>query len=386
VLALGLFACDSQQPLPPAGVGTLRVVSSLPQKGYAAPQSAQIEHAIDLATKERGSAVGTWRIEHVALDDSDVETGDWSPTLEVSNATRAAADPAVIAYIGPYNSGAVMLSLPITDRAGLLQISPTATWPGLTEPGWNDGEPEKYYPTGKHNFARMMPPDTVQAEAAAQWALKLNLQDVAVVDDGSSYSAGLAREFLQAAAAHTGLAGTTLTIAPPDLSTIATPHTGQAYFYAPSSAANALLVAQALAGIGATVLATDTALDAQFASAAANDAQNWYIVSNASLDSSLPAFGKFAQTFASEYGTAPGQFAANAYDATNLIIDAVARSGNDRAAVTAGVLDTTGYQGASGAVTLDPTTGNRSGWQVSGYQIVDGLFKQVTTLTSDALR
>src|SRR5207249_9289757 len=97
----------------------------------------------------------------VALNGGEGENGDWTREREQANATMAANDPSVVAYIGPYTSGATGVSLPVTNRANLLQLSPTATWPGLTMSGWNEGEPASYYSTGKRTFVRLMPPDSM---------------------------------------------------------------------------------------------------------------------------------------------------------------------------------------------------------------------------------
>src|SRR6476661_266268 len=95
VLALALSGCDSPSALPAPPTHTLRIISSMPSKGYVAPQARQIEQAIDLAIQERATSLATWQVEHVALSDSDEETGDWSASLELSNAQQATADPSV---------------------------------------------------------------------------------------------------------------------------------------------------------------------------------------------------------------------------------------------------------------------------------------------------
>lgn len=380
VLALGLFGCDSPNAVPAPPTGTLRIVSSMPSTGYAAPQARQIEQAIDLAIRQRSTAPSQWQVEHLARSDSDEETGDWSAPRELSNAQQAAADSSVIAYVGPYNSGAAMVSLPVTNRAGLLQITPSATWPGLSEAGWNDGEPVTYFPTGKRNLARMMPADSIQAMAAVQWALQEKKTGIVTLDDGSSYSAGLARAFREAAAPYTGLAGKSVTISPPDLADLPGQVANSAVFYAPSTVANAVAVAKALQASTTTVFATDTALDSQFSTGAAPIAGTWLIVSNSADFSDLPAFATFAQQFEATYGTKPSQFAANAFDATNLILDNVAKSGNDRTAITAGVLGTKDYHGATGSISFDQITGERTSWRATGFRLVNGAFQRVTTL------
>jgi branched-chain amino acid transport system substrate-binding protein len=385
LLAVGLFGCDStiSTPAPPTDI--VRIVSSMPSKGYAAPQAREIEQTIDLAIQEHSTSLGQWHVEHVALSDSDDESGDWSAAKELSNAERAVNDPSVIAYIGPYNSGAAMVSLPVTNRAGLLQITPSASWPGLSETGWNAGEPDIYYPLGKRNLARMMPPDTVQAQAAVQWALRENKTDIMVLDDGSSYSIGLARTFEESARPYPGLAGASIRISPPELSNLPAQVAASAVFYAPSTVANAIAVAKALQGTSTTVFATDTALDPQFAEAAAPFTGNWLVVSNSADYSDLPAYKVFAQQFEAAYDAMPSQLAANAYDATNLILDSVAKAGKDRTAVMTGVMGSKEYQGTTGVISFDQVTGEPTSWRATGYRLVDGAFQRVAALSNEAV-
>ena len=75
-------------------------------------------------------------------------------------------------YIGPYNSGAAKISMPILNEAGLLQVSPAVTWPGLTKKveGGDPDEPDIYRPTGKITFCRVCPADDIQGPLAADFA------------------------------------------------------------------------------------------------------------------------------------------------------------------------------------------------------------------------
>ncbi|HYP19409.1 MAG TPA: hypothetical protein VEY08_04990, partial [Chloroflexia bacterium] len=83
-----LSACGGEweTQLPPAGSNTLRIVSSLPTKGPSARQAKLISQAIDLAIEEVGPTLPAWRVEHLALDGGDDETGDWSARKEEANA------------------------------------------------------------------------------------------------------------------------------------------------------------------------------------------------------------------------------------------------------------------------------------------------------------
>ena len=49
-----------------------------------------------------------------------------------ANAHAAADDNSTIGYVGEFNSGASAISIPVLNRAGIPQISPTSTAVGLT--------------------------------------------------------------------------------------------------------------------------------------------------------------------------------------------------------------------------------------------------------------
>jgi branched-chain amino acid transport system substrate-binding protein len=85
-----------------------------------------IRRGVELAFEEVGNQVGNTQIELQVLDDGN-ETGQWRSDKESENAQKVVADEQAVAYIGPYNSGAAMVSIPILNRAGMLQISPSAT-------------------------------------------------------------------------------------------------------------------------------------------------------------------------------------------------------------------------------------------------------------------
>lgn len=347
-----------------------------------------ISQAIDLAIKQRQGEFQGVTIEHVALDGGSDETGEWSTERERGNALAAAGGPSVVAYIGPYNSGAAKISLPITNKAGLLHGSPTTTWPGLTGPGWEDGEPGIYYPTGEHNFVRLMPSDGQETVAAARWATALGLKRAYVLDDGSAYSTGLARRFAATAPAN-GLevvedGSYEPTQANVVADSIARSH-ADVLFYAPSSAPAAVALAIALqkAGAEVVVIASDTAISEQFAETVGESARHWRFVHNyAPLPEGSDKAQTFTSTFQQTYGAPPSLFAANAYDLTNLVLDAIKQAGgNDRAAITRLVRSTKGYAGASGTITFDEN-GDRLDWSMSGYKLVEGKFVMDRLLTS----
>jgi branched-chain amino acid transport system substrate-binding protein len=336
--------------------------------------------AIDLAIRERGGVVSDIPVEHIALDGGADENGEWSPRIESANATRAASDPEAIAYFGPYTSGATGVALPITSRAHLLTLGPTATWPGLTLDGWEAVEPGKYFPTGERNFARLALPDALQGEAAALWAASSGAKRAFVLDDGSSYSIGLAAHF-SAKAQQLGLS-VVGEVSSPEIGQSSLAHNltasgADTLFFAPSSTGSAANFARLLndSQLSITAFLSDTAMSEQFLDAVGDNAGRWRIIYNGGeADTNRSAWQAFARRFQEAYSVPPTQAAARAYDLTNLTLEAVkANPGIGRAELTRRVLATRDYDGASGVISFDEN-GDPVSSRLVGYRIEGGKF------------
>jgi branched-chain amino acid transport system substrate-binding protein len=176
--------------------GTLRIYTSWTLSGEMAPEGAGMKNGVALAVAEAGGVAAGYCLDVVNLDDVSPRTGKWDEAVEAGNATRAVADPQAVVYIGPYNSGAAKVSMRITNRAAMAQISPGATYPGLTKRvGGRLGEPWTYRPLALVNFFRPVAADDVQGAAGARWAKRLGAQKVFVLHDAELYGRGIADVF-----------------------------------------------------------------------------------------------------------------------------------------------------------------------------------------------
>ncbi len=151
-------------------------------------------NAAQLALDEAGGKVGELPVTLVSFDTSDSQ-GNPSADLERQAAEQASADPTIVAYLGSVTDDQAKVALPVLNRASVAHLSPSATWPGLTKPGFWPGEPGVYYPTGYRNFFRLVPSDEVQGAAAARWAEMLGIESVYIVDDETVYGTGIAGIF-----------------------------------------------------------------------------------------------------------------------------------------------------------------------------------------------
>jgi branched-chain amino acid transport system substrate-binding protein len=180
----------------------LHVYSSLPLQGDLAARAQDVQFAERLALDRVHGRVGRFRVGFAALDDSTLDAGGWDPNLVAANARRAARDRRTIAYLGELDGGASAVSIPTLNDRGILQVSPTDGLAGLTHSqGATRGEPAKYYPDPRRNFARLAPPDDLQAAALVQYMKELGVRRLYVVNDGGGYGVSLAERVASVAAA-----------------------------------------------------------------------------------------------------------------------------------------------------------------------------------------
>jgi branched-chain amino acid transport system substrate-binding protein len=187
---------------------TVKIVSDLPLQGSSAAQTEQMNNAIKLYLQEIGNKVGDYTIEFEAFDDSTAAKGAWDEATCAANARKYVEDETIIGVIGTFNSGCAKIEVPIANEASLAYISPANTAVGLTHvgPGSESGEPEKYFPTGTRNYARVVTSDDVQGQIdAAYMKDKLGVTKVFILDDKDAYGKGVADAF-ESAAKDLGLA------------------------------------------------------------------------------------------------------------------------------------------------------------------------------------
>src|SRR6202023_3368218 len=152
VLALAVTMDATAQQCPK---GKLRIYTSWPMQGAMIPEGTGMKNGLDMAVAEAGGGAAGYCLEVINLDDASPQTGKWDGAVEAENANKAVADPDAMVYIGTYNSGAAKVSMAITQRAHMAQVTPANTYPGLTKKlGAAPGEPEIYRPLKIVSFFR----------------------------------------------------------------------------------------------------------------------------------------------------------------------------------------------------------------------------------------
>ena len=196
-LAFGVAACGDDDTGGGGGSAkggkTLTIYSSLPLQGDSRPQSEDVVRGEQLALEKAGGKAGDFTIKYQSLDDAVAATGKWEPGKVSENARKAVGDDNTIAYLGEFNSGASAISIPLLNEAGILQVSPSNTYVGLTRSeGAEKGEPQKYQPSGTKTFGRVVPADHIQAAAQVSWMKDEGVTKLYILNDKEVYGKGIA--------------------------------------------------------------------------------------------------------------------------------------------------------------------------------------------------
>jgi ABC-type branched-subunit amino acid transport system substrate-binding protein len=186
-----------EEPRPIKG-DTATIYSSVPRHGVSASTAKLVVDGERRALAERGGRAGGLRIRLKQLPATDNRDEPWDPGLVAANAQRAADDPTAIAYIGELDYGATAVSLPITNDAGLLQVSPGDGLTSLTKlaPGRPRDGPERYYPSERRSFVRIGPTDLDEADALVERLVATGARRLALVFDRQIYGHELAAELV----------------------------------------------------------------------------------------------------------------------------------------------------------------------------------------------
>ena len=300
------------------------------------------------------------------------------PTISPTQAQAAVANKHLVAIVGPAFSGATAAAEPYYSAAHIATVSPSATRVTLASGGW-------------HNFFRVVADDGVQGPADANYLVsKKGLKSVYVVNDGSSYGAGLASAF----AAQATKDGATVTQA-------TVPGTSQCQAGSASSSEYSAAATQAAAsntkalfyggyycdlglflgalksaGYTGAIMSGDGALSpALIQGTTPASAANGVYLSCACATSNNRAFNRAYGALA-HFSAANATYAPESYDATNAIINAMRTLKRVTRAGIVAALHTHAYRGITKVVRFQKN-GNIAGAAIFVNQIVNGKIKQL---------
>ncbi|HET7009768.1 MAG TPA: branched-chain amino acid ABC transporter substrate-binding protein [Anaerolineales bacterium] len=295
----------------------IHIAYALTVSGPTATLGEDSRGAIEIAVDDRGGELLGHPIELTGEDTlCNAEGGQ-------AAGTKLAADPTVIGIIGTNCSSEARAAMPLISQAGMVMISSSNTNPDLTNPDHPDHWPG--YLRTAHN-------DLFQGRVAAEFAYnELGFTKAATIHDGSPYAQSLQQVF---ADTFVELGGTVTaqeavnvgdTDMKPVLTTIATGAPEIIYF--PIFEPEGDLIAQQakqVAGLETTILMGADGLFADTFPEATGDAAVGMYLSGPYVSPEDPDYAAFLDKWEAKFGgVPPSGFHSHAYDATNMLLNAI---------------------------------------------------------------
>jgi branched-chain amino acid transport system substrate-binding protein len=344
-LAAALAACNNSTSTttsggssePAASGQTIKLGVDLPVSGADASIGIPTQNGVVLAVEEankNGFAGGKFKLDTSLLDDA--VQGKHDPAAGAQNVKTFIGDSSVLAMVGPFNSNVAKSEIPLSNDAGLVQISPSNTNDGLTT--GDDAKKLRTAHPDTNTYFRVCTRDSKQGLALAQVAAqRLGLKRIFIIDDNETYGKGLADVF---DASFRQLGGTVLghehiTANQQDfkaLLTKAKADNPDGVFFGGNTSTGGGLVRRQMSdvGLGATTyLGGDGISDDEFEKVAGDSANGSYMTVAAPDASKLPSAKAFITAYKARFKSDVGPYSANAYTAAKIEIAAIEKAITD---------------------------------------------------------
>ena len=346
-----------------------------PLTGDQAGIGQDLLHGVQLAVDQasaRGPILPGYRLEVAALDDQH------NPAQAVSAAKKLVADPDVVIVVGHLNSSCTMPASAIYYQARIVQIAPVASNPQLSRQGFN-------------TFYRTCATDDLQGPAAARFAVReLGVKRIVIIDDMTTYGRGLAQEFKNTASAlgadivdHEGI-----TQGDKDFASLLTKVKAlnpDLIYFAGVYPEGALLIKQRFElGIHGAFMGGDGLFDPTLIRLATPQAAEGVYLTTIGPDiHQVLTAQAFLKAYEGRFGTV-GAYAAYAYEATNIAIEAIRQAGSkDRQAVSQAMKRLKDYPGVFGTQNFDQH-GDSLIHNIGVYTVKEGTFAFLKTADLNA--
>jgi branched-chain amino acid transport system substrate-binding protein len=341
----------------------VKIGNSVPLSGEECVHGTAANHAIELAVmqaNERGDL--PFQVELVSLDDGcTIEAGE-------AVAARLGADPDVVCAVGPFNSTPAQVAAPIFHAARLAHVCPAASNPDLTRQGWD-------------TFFRVVASDEIQGREAAKCAVHVvDASRIAVLHDKSAFGQPLAEIFADEARQQ----GAQIVLFeginrgqrhfPDTVKRVREVEPDLIYFGLIEAEGSAMAHDLRAGGVMAPYVGADGLKPSRYLETPEARAPGPYYTSACADIRRRPSATGFRQAFAQRFPKFADYtiYTVEAYDAANVLIEALRRAGvADRESVLAEVATTVDYPGASGQITFTPE-GDRCDPVIDFYVVKDG--------------
>jgi branched-chain amino acid transport system substrate-binding protein len=171
--------------------------------GAGAEDALTVLHGVVLAVDAANAAGGPggYHVNLSMFDDGTATAGQYDPGQAAVNARKMVTDKTLVAAIGPTASGSAKAMTAIFSAANLATITPSSTNPDMTDPKFA----AQYRPAGLPIFFRTCTTDAYQGPNMASYMAEvMKIKSIFIIDDSGAYGVGIADAF-QARAVKRGM-------------------------------------------------------------------------------------------------------------------------------------------------------------------------------------
>ena len=329
-------AAPSENPDP------IRIAVNCPLTGNAGEYGLSFQRCIDLACKnwnEAGGVLG--RQVELVYGDSKADANE-AATL----AQKVTSDPTIFAQVGDFNSACCMAAQPLYAAAEMIQISPTCSH-------------IQFASASEWSF-ECLGTQSVQGKFMAQWAYDEGHRSVAILylnsDWGISVRDGFATAFEElggsiiATEAYFDGEGDFTAV----LTKLRETNPDAVYLACYYNDGSAICLQRERLNWDVPVFCAGTVYSPKFIELGGTAVENIYTNVGFFPDDPTPEAAAFIEAFNAEYGMNPDYYGACAYDAFNVLMEAIERAGVlDSHTVRDELAKTEGHPGVSGEITFD---------------------------------
>lgn len=347
LLTLTVFAVagcgGDKKEAPKAASNEILIGLTAPLTGDYAEYGGVFKNSSELAI-EKINAAGGINGKKLRLVPMDSKA---DPKEAANIAQKFVSDPNVWAVIGDFTSTAALAGAPIYQKGGLVQLSPTSSHPDFTKQGTF--------------IFRNIASQAVEGPAIADYLVKdLNKKKVAIVYIKNDWGL-VAHDFFMKKAKELG--ADIVTVEPylpeqgKDFSAIITKikEKNPELIYMGMMYTDGALFAQQVkkANMNVALCGTGALYAADLIKLGGPAVEGLYLTVSFYPENPAPQVQDFVKGYQAKFNKAPTQFAAQAYDAANLIIEALKKGATDRKTLRDNLAAIKDFPGVTGKTTFD---------------------------------
>ena len=339
ITILALTGCSSGQE---AKGDSYTIGVALPQTGSSAEYGEQLKNGVELAVNLANDEGG--------IDGKDIKTIIKDDKSDPKEATTVASafgnDKAVLAVVGHFNSSATLAGAPTYNKNKLVTVAPASSSPNVTDAG--------------DYIYRVITSDAFQAQYVNDWSAEEGFKTAAIIYDQTDFGTGL-KEVYEKRAAENGIeivnseaytAGQTK-----DFSTIITKikqNNPDVIFIGGLANDAATITKQAKnAAIESAFIGVDSLYSDTLINLGQDSVEGLLLPGFYDPNSDREATQTFINTYKEAYGENPGAYAAYAFDAASVLIEALKNGATTREEVKEKLDGLKNFEGVTGTLTFD---------------------------------